>query len=93
MTHDTDPMTTRRRFLAAATAGMMAADGTEAAEPQEARLTLPAAGHFPTRAISSANGLRATRRAFELIQQDRDVLDACIAGVNLVEEYMRMLII
>ena len=36
--------------------------------------------------ISSANGLKATARAMELIQQGADALDAAIAGVNIVED-------
>ncbi|MCB0834087.1 MAG: N(4)-(beta-N-acetylglucosaminyl)-L-asparaginase [Bacteroidetes bacterium] len=36
--------------------------------------------------ISSANGLAATARAMELIQSGSDALDACIAGVNIVED-------
>ncbi len=37
-------------------------------------------------AISSANGLRATAKAVELVSQGADTLDAVIAGVNIVEE-------
>lgn len=36
--------------------------------------------------ISSANGLRATARAMELIGQGVDTLDAVIAGVNIIED-------
>lgn len=36
--------------------------------------------------ISSANGLRATERAAQLIAAGEDTLDAVIRGVNLVEE-------
>lgn len=36
--------------------------------------------------ISSANGLKATAKAMELIQQGADALDAVIAGVNIVED-------
>lgn len=36
--------------------------------------------------ISSANGLKATAKAMELIQQGSDALDAVIAGVNIVED-------
>lgn len=32
------------------------------------------------------NGIRATAKALELIQQGRDTLDAVVAGVNLVED-------
>ncbi|MDA2925990.1 N(4)-(beta-N-acetylglucosaminyl)-L-asparaginase [Acidobacteria bacterium AH-259-G07] len=36
--------------------------------------------------IASANGLRATEKAREMMRQGADTLDAVIAGVNLVEE-------
>lgn len=36
--------------------------------------------------VASGNGLRATAKAMELIQQGADPLDAIIAGVNIVEE-------
>lgn len=47
---------------------------------------LPRAGEFPIKAISSANGLEATRRAYELMVEGADTLDAAIAGVNIVED-------
>ena len=37
-------------------------------------------------AISSGNGLRATEKAMELINNGSDALDAVIAGVNIVED-------
>ncbi len=36
--------------------------------------------------ISSANGLAATARAMQLIQEGADALDAVIAGVNILED-------
>jgi N4-(beta-N-acetylglucosaminyl)-L-asparaginase len=36
--------------------------------------------------ISSANGLRACARAFDLLKEGRDTLEAVIAGVNINEE-------
>lgn len=36
--------------------------------------------------ISSANGLMATAKAMEMIQQGSDALDAVVAGVNIVED-------
>jgi len=36
--------------------------------------------------ISSSNGLEATRRAFELLKQGGDSLDAVVAGVTVVED-------
>jgi len=47
---------------------------------------LPRPGEFPLKAISSANGLEATRRAYELMLEGVDPLDAAIAGVNIVED-------
>jgi N4-(beta-N-acetylglucosaminyl)-L-asparaginase len=84
----TDPKspTTRRSFLAASAAGLVAAPGLAAANAQTTDLELPTPGQFPVLAISSANGLRATERAFRGITEGADVLDACIAGVNIVED-------
>lgn len=36
--------------------------------------------------ISSANGLRATARAMEMIREGKDTLDAVVAGVAIVED-------
>jgi N4-(beta-N-acetylglucosaminyl)-L-asparaginase len=36
--------------------------------------------------ISSANGLRACKKAMEMLQSGADTLDAVVAGVNIVEE-------
>ena len=36
--------------------------------------------------ISSANGIMATAKAMEMIQQGADALDAVVAGVNIVED-------
>src|SRR5580698_8528634 len=52
---------------------------------------LPALAAAPTQAsrsivISSANGLRATARAMEVLKAGGDTLDAVIAGVNINEE-------
>lgn len=47
---------------------------------------LPKKGEFPVKVISSANGLRATERAYQLILDGADPLDAVIAGVNIVED-------
>ncbi|MEX2189043.1 MAG: N(4)-(beta-N-acetylglucosaminyl)-L-asparaginase, partial [Pirellulales bacterium] len=83
----------RRRFLANVTGALAAAPLTMAAAahaagevtaPQTA--ALPKSGEFPVRVISSANGLAATRTAYDTILKGGDTLDACIAGVNLVED-------
>ncbi len=73
----------RRHFIqsaaAAATAGVFApsALSASAATAQQAPGVV---------IISSANGLRATERAWDLIAKGADTLDAVIAGVNIVEE-------
>src|SRR4030095_6276772 len=36
--------------------------------------------------ISSANGLRATAKAMEMIREGKDTLDAVVAGVTIVED-------
>ncbi len=43
-------------------------------------------GTFPVKAISSHNGLRATARAYELMQAGTDTLEAAVAGVTIVED-------
>jgi N4-(beta-N-acetylglucosaminyl)-L-asparaginase len=43
-------------------------------------------GGSPPVVISSANGLRATERAMELLRAGEDTLEAVVSGVNLVEE-------
>ena len=64
-------MFSRRRFFATAAL---------ACAPQSTRA---AAGK--TVAIASANGLKATQRAVDLMKQGADTLDAAIAGVNIQE--------
>jgi N4-(beta-N-acetylglucosaminyl)-L-asparaginase len=92
---------TRRTFLsdaAGALAGVsLAAAAASAGAPQDAKdgqphqpvartQKLPEKGKFPIKAISSANGLGATKKAYLLILAGGDPLDAAIAGVNLVED-------
>ena len=43
-------------------------------------------GTFPVKAISSHNGLEATKRAYELMNKGTDTLDAAVAGVTIVED-------
>ncbi len=45
------------------------------AEPREGKMC----------SVSSGNGIRATKKAMELLNQGKDPLDAVIAGVNIVE--------
>lgn len=46
---------------------------------------LPAKGRFPIVAIASANGLEATRKAYELMLKGVDPLDACVEAATIVE--------
>lgn len=74
-----NPVTTRRRFLNTAGLASLAAAGAPAlvrAQPTAVRPVV----------IASGNGLKATARAMELIQQGADALDAVVAGVNLLED-------
>ncbi len=47
---------------------------------------VPAAGEGTLRVVSSANGIRATEKAMEILKGGGDPLDAVIAGVNIVED-------
>lgn len=85
---DDDSSTTRRRFLAGSTlsaAALTLAGAPDAAAQQSAR-RLPQQGKFPVKVISSGNGLEATKKAYEMIVAGEDPLDACVAGVTIVED-------
>ena len=76
---------TRRRFLAGAAsllAGLPFASRLRAGSPA----VRPLKGKYPILAIASGNGLGTVQRAYELIANGSDPLDAVIAGVNLVED-------
>lgn len=80
---------TRRRLLIGG--GLLGAGlATGGLAPAGAQTTgrgAPAeAGRFPVKVIASANGLATVRLARERIVAGDDVLDAVIAGVNLVED-------
>jgi len=73
----------RRDFLKnSAVAGAAVAAWDQATPADQIPLE---AGRIRPVVIASGNGLQATARAMEWIQQGRDALDAVIAGVNLVE--------
>ncbi|MBI4427693.1 MAG: N(4)-(beta-N-acetylglucosaminyl)-L-asparaginase [Ignavibacteriales bacterium] len=75
----------RRDFIkSAAAAGFSAVVGdkllaSESSLPQSKAAVKPVV-------VSSANGLQATAKAMEMIQQGADALDAIVAGVNIVED-------
>ena len=70
----------RRKLLGSVAA---AAAASRIARAQSAS---PRAGAGVPVAISSGNGLRAVERAFALLREGKDPLDAAIAGVNIVED-------
>lgn len=78
----------RRGFLAGSTLGAAALtlSAVPEANAQQARRPLPAKGKFPVKVISSGNGLEATKKAYEMIVAGADPLDACVAGVTIVED-------
>lgn len=76
----------RRDFLLAASAAATATALTRTALGQEPPHEPQAAPLSPPVVISSANGLRATDKAADMIRSGHDTLDAVIAGVNIVEE-------
>lgn len=90
-----DSSLARRRFLAGS-AGMLAgfsagalSGGASASDSnlQAARdPDVPEPGSFPVKAISSANGLAATKRAYSMLAQGADTLDAAVGGVSIVED-------
>jgi len=76
---------TRRRFLST-TAGTLAALPLLAHAGATQPLRRSEKGGYLVRVISSANGLEATKRAFELMTQGADTLDAVVAAVAIVED-------
>ena len=89
----TDSRLPRRGFLSTA-AGSLAAfsasayaleNRAEDTDSEQRGVTL-VKGKFPVKAISSHNGLQATKRAYELLRKGSDTLDAAVAGVTLVED-------
>ncbi|HLE31153.1 MAG TPA: isoaspartyl peptidase/L-asparaginase, partial [Bacteroidota bacterium] len=75
----------RRDFLKSTAAlGAAAIVGNSARAAESIELAVPDAAKPIV--IASANGMMATAKAMELIQQGADALDAVIAGVNIVED-------
>lgn len=79
----------RRAFLTTSASGLLASTalGQAAERTQPARAaTSGSDSRSIVRVISSANGLDATRLAHRMITDGTDPLDACVAGVSLVED-------
>lgn len=78
--------TDRRRFMQASAAGMVAATAMgHTAKATSSEMSGPFQEDGVIRVISSGNGLETTKLAAKMIGEGSDVLDACIAGVNIVE--------
>ncbi len=67
-----------------AASGQSPGTDAQAASDQPSR-TLPEKGQFPVKVIASKNGLESTRLAYDMVAAGEDTLDACVAGVELVE--------
>jgi len=84
--------TSRRAFLATSTVGAALTPFATLA-PLEATAERLSPGwqpvgkktRLPIKVIASGNGLEATKRAYQMITNSSDVLDAVVAGVNIVE--------
>ncbi len=85
---------TRRTFIVSATAALAAVSARAAAarrdDPTAAFIPQPEAltrwaNHRGPCVIASGNGITATARAYETMQQGADPVDAVVAGVSLVE--------
>ncbi len=79
----------RREFLRSTAGGLAAGAvlGGSIPHPMRPLRPLPAASRWASKpvAISSANGLRAVQKAFDLLIQGADTLDAVIEGVKIQE--------
>jgi N4-(beta-N-acetylglucosaminyl)-L-asparaginase len=75
-----DTKMTRRDFVrTGAVAGAVAGLGPDLTGQAQSRGSRPVV-------VSSANGLKATEKAMEMIRAGADTLDAVVAGVNIVED-------
>ena len=77
----------RREFLASAAAGVAATQARDIPFPMRPPRPLPPRSQWVAKpvAVSSANGLRAVQKAFDMLLQGADTLDAVIEGVKIQE--------
>ena len=78
---------TRREFVASAAVGVAAAAATDIPYAMRPPRPLPLSGRWAAKpvVVSSANGLRAVQKAFDMLMQGADTLDAVIEGVKIQE--------
>jgi len=77
----------RRAFLASTAAGVAATSARDIPFPLRSPQPLPPPSRWAAKpvAIASANGLRAVQKAFDMLLQGADTLDAVIEGVKIQE--------
>ena len=77
----------RRDFLASAAVGLAASAAVDIPHAMRPPRPLPPPSRWAARpvVISSGNGLRAVQKAFDMIMQGADTLDAVIEGVKIQE--------
>ena len=77
----------RREFLASAAVGAAASSALEIPYPMRPPRPLASQSRWAAKpvAIASANGLRAAQKAFDLLMQGADTLDAAVEGVKIQE--------
>ncbi len=77
----------RRAFVASTAVGVAATRARDIPFPMGPPRPLPRASGWVAKpvAVSSANGLRAVQKAFDLLMQGADTLDAIIEGVKIQE--------
>src|SRR5881296_674647 len=75
----------RRDFLASAAVGVAATRARDIPFPMGPARPLPPASRWAAKpvAVASANGLRAVQKAFDMLMQGADTLDAVIEGVKI----------
>src|SRR2546426_3656479 len=77
----------RREFVASTAVGVAAAVAADIPYPMQPPRPLPPSSRWAAKpvALSSANGLRAVQKAFDMLMQGADTLDAVIEGVKIQE--------
>ena len=77
----------RREFLASAAVGVAASRARDIPFPMRLPQPLPPRSRWAAKpvAVSSANGLRAVQKTFDMLLQGADTLDAVIEGVKIQE--------